>query len=75
MLLDVVDQAVLILTHFEEVIVLADAFDWPFTIRAEASLNVFLCPESFVECAIPPSITIFIYQIFTEKILKILLND
>ena len=75
MLLDVVDQAVLILTHFEEVIVLADAFDWPFTIRAETSLNVFLCPESFVGCAIPSSIIIFIYQIFTENIVKILLNN
>ena len=75
MLLDVVDQAILILPHLEEIVVLADAFDWPFAVRAEASLNVFLCPKSFVECAIPPSIIIFIYQLFIEKILKILLND
>ena len=36
MLLDVFDQAVLILAHLEEIVVLADAFDWPFAVRAEA---------------------------------------
>ena len=75
MLLDVVDQAVLILPHLEEIVVLAELFDWPFAVRAEASLDIFFCPEPLVKRAIPSSIIILINQLFIKKFLKVSLND
>jgi hypothetical protein len=75
MLLDVIDQAILILPHLEEIVVLADAFDGPFAVRAEAILDILFCPESLVKCAVPASVIIFINQLFIVKFLKISLND
>ena len=74
MLFDVVDEAVLILSHLEEIVVFADAFDWPVTVRAEAILDVFFGPESLVERAVPSSVVILINLLFIEKFLKVLLN-
>ena len=75
MLPDVVDQAILILPHFEEIVVLTDAFDWPFTVRAEAIFDVFFRPKPLVKCAIPASIVSLIYQLLIENVLKVSLND
>ena len=74
MLFDVVDEAVLILSHLEEIVVFADAFDWPVTVRAEAILDVFFGQESLVERAVPSSVVILINLLFIEKFLKVLLN-
>ena len=75
MLLDVFDQAFLILPHLEEVVVLADAFDWPFAVRAEAVRHIFFGPESFIKCTVPPSIVILVNQLVSVKLLKVSLND
>ena len=74
-LLDVLDQAVLILPHLEEIVVLADAFDWPFAVRAEAVLDVFFGPKSLIKCAVPSSVISLVNQLFIEKFLKVSLND
>ncbi len=70
MLIDVFDQTVLILAHLEKIVVLADAFDWPFAVRAEASLDVFFCPEPLVKRAVPSSIVILVNQLFVDKVLQ-----
>ena len=75
MLLNVFDQAVLILPHLEEVVMFADAFDWPFAVRAEAVLDIFLSPKSLVERAVPSGVISLINQLFVEEFLKISLND
>ena len=74
MLIDVFNQAILILPHLEEIVVFADAFDWPVTVRAEAILDVFFGPESLVECAVPSSVISLINMLFIKKILKVSLN-
>ena len=56
MLLDVCDQPFLVLAHPEEIIRLAELLDRPLTLGTEAADDIFLSPESFVECAIPTSI-------------------
>ena len=71
MLLNVVDQAILILPHLEEIIVLADAFDWSFTVRAEAIFDILFRPKSLVKRAVPTSVIIFVNQLFIVKFLKI----
>ena len=75
MLLDVFDQAILVLSHLEKVVVFADAFDWPFAVGAEAVLDISFRPESLVECAVPSSVIIFINQLLVIKLLKVSLND
>ncbi|MCG3773617.1 MAG: hypothetical protein JW395_0426 [Nitrospira sp.] len=68
---DVVDQAILILAHLEKVVVLADTFDGSFAVRTEAIHDVFLCPKSLIERAVPSSVIIFVNQSFGVKFLKV----
>ena len=75
MLPDVVDQAILILAHLEKVVVLADTFDGSFAVRAEAILDIFLCPKSLIERAVPSSVIILVNQLLVVKFLKVSLND
>ena len=75
MLLDVLDQAILMLTHLEKVIVLADAFDWPFAVRAQPLDHILFRPESLIKCAVPSSVVSLVNQLVIIKLLKILLND
>ena len=75
MLLDVFDQAILILAHLEKIIVLAELLDWAFAVRAEAIGDIFFSPESFIECAVPSSISVLVNQLLVIELLKISLND
>ena len=75
MLLDMFDQAILILAHLEEVIVFTEPFHWAFAVGAEATDDIFFSPESFVKRAIPPSIVSLINQFVVVKLLKVLLNN
>ncbi len=71
MRLDVLDQAVLILSHLEEVVVLAELFDGALAVRAESVLHVFFSPESFIERAVPTGVRIFINKLLVVELLKI----
>ena len=51
--LDVFNQAVLILPHLEEVVVLAELFNGALAVRTESGLHVLLSPEPLIERAIP----------------------
>ena len=75
MLLDVFDQAFLILPHLEEIVVLAELFDWTFAVGTEAVLDIFFGPEPFIKCAVPSSVISLINQLFIVELLKISLND
>ena len=67
MLLDVFDQAILILPHLEKIVVFADAFDWTFAVGAEAIVDIFFSPEPFIKCAVPSSIVSLVNQLVVDK--------
>ena len=68
--LDVFDPAILILAHFEKIVVFADAFDWPFAVRAQPLSHILLRPESLIKCAIPSSVVSLVNQLVIVKLLK-----
>ena len=74
MLLDVFDQAVLILPHLEKIIVLAELFNGAFTVGAEATDDIFLSPKSLIERAVPTGVRILINEILVVELLKISLD-
>ena len=71
---NVLDQTLLILAHFEEVVVFAQLLDRALAVRTEPIVNVFFSPESLVECAVPASIFILVNQLPVEELLKVSLN-
>jgi hypothetical protein len=73
-LLDVFDQAILILAHLEKIVVFTELLDGPFAVGTEAVVDIFFRPKPLVICAIPSSVIIFINQLLVVKILKISLN-
>ena len=75
MLLDMFDQAILILPHLEKIVVFAKLFNGAFAVGAEATDDIFLGPESLVERAVPSSVVCFVNQLLIEKFLKASLND
>ena len=75
MFIDVSDETVLKLPHLEEIIVLADVFDRPFTVRTEAVLDVFFSPKPLIERAVPSSIISLVYQLLIRKLFKVSLNN
>ena len=74
MLLDVFDQAILILPHLEKVVVLAELLHWAFAVGAEATGDIFLRPKPFIKCAVPPRIVSIVDQLVIIKLLKTSLN-
>ena len=75
MLLDVFDQSILILAHFEEIVVFAELFHRAFAIGAQPVSDILLSPKPFIKCAVPSNIIIFINQLLVIKTLKVSLND
>ena len=70
MLLDVFDQAILILPHLEEIVVLAELFHRAFAVGAEAIGDIFLRPKSFVKCAVPSRVVSLVNQLVVNKVVE-----
>ena len=75
MLLDVVDQAILILPHLEKVVVFAELARRGVYSPDRARLDIFFGPEPFIERAVPSSVVILINQFLIVELLKVSLND
>ena len=74
MLLDVFDQAILILPHLEKIVVFAESFYGTFAIGAETIGDIFLSPKPLIKRAIPSGIVSLVNQFAVVKLLKISLN-
>ncbi|MCG3768269.1 MAG: hypothetical protein JW394_0373 [Nitrospira sp.] len=74
MLFDVVEQAFLILSHLEKVVMLAELLYRAFAVRAEAGCDILFRPKPFVEGAVPASVIGFVNQACIEELLKISLD-
>ena len=70
-----VDELVLVLPHFEKIIMLAELLDRAFAVRTNAVGHVFFCPEPLIERAIPARVVGFINQLLIEQLLKVSLDD
>ena len=53
-------QPVLILSHFEKIIVFLNLLNFTLAFRAITINEILFCPEPFIRCAIPAFVTIFI---------------